>query len=298
MPCDPILGGWRKLDFHFPVFVLNPPMRRNLELEATIVEKYTAVERFPEERGRRRWTATESRGIGYGGDAWSCDPIAARRSPGRRAAAEEAAQMCVGSGLWSRIGCLAFRWCGWDKRNYPRSWQIVCEFVVCVVRKVVTISDISAVASTPDPPSPRRSGRDRGGSIETPRPAGRHLLLRRQGGRGGVQRRRGDAGALRLAGGGRHRRRARPPAGNGDSVNRMSIFWRDRPLRAFETIVDLIGHARSTDAGLGESAELDTTRSPTRSDGGGCRDGRSVPASKRAPRRLEPRTAPSVKLES
>ena len=44
-------------------------MRRNLELEATIVEKYAAVEAFLDERGCRIWAASESRAIGYGGDA-------------------------------------------------------------------------------------------------------------------------------------------------------------------------------------------------------------------------------------
>ena len=44
-------------------------MRRDLELEATIVEKYVAVEAFLDERGRRIWAASESRAIGYGGDA-------------------------------------------------------------------------------------------------------------------------------------------------------------------------------------------------------------------------------------
>ena len=39
-------------------------MRRNLELEATIVEKYAAVEAFLDERGRRIWAAMESRAIG------------------------------------------------------------------------------------------------------------------------------------------------------------------------------------------------------------------------------------------
>ena len=48
-------------------------MRRNLELEATIVEKYAAVEGFLDERGRRIWAATESRAIGYGGDALVSD---------------------------------------------------------------------------------------------------------------------------------------------------------------------------------------------------------------------------------
>ena len=48
-------------------------MRRNLELEATIVEKYAAVEMFLDERGRRIWAATESRAIGHGGDALVSD---------------------------------------------------------------------------------------------------------------------------------------------------------------------------------------------------------------------------------
>ena len=48
-------------------------MRRNIELEATIVEKYAAVEAFLDERGRRIWAATESRAIGYGGDALVSD---------------------------------------------------------------------------------------------------------------------------------------------------------------------------------------------------------------------------------
>ena len=44
----------------------NCHMRRNLELEATIVEKYAAIEACLDERGRRVWAATESRAIGYG----------------------------------------------------------------------------------------------------------------------------------------------------------------------------------------------------------------------------------------
>ena len=48
-------------------------MRRDHELEATIVEKYAAVEAFLDERGRRIWAATESRAIGYGGDALVSD---------------------------------------------------------------------------------------------------------------------------------------------------------------------------------------------------------------------------------
>ena len=48
-------------------------MRRNLELEATIVEKYTAVKALLDERGRRIWAAAESRAIGHGGDALVSD---------------------------------------------------------------------------------------------------------------------------------------------------------------------------------------------------------------------------------
>ena len=48
-------------------------MRRNLELEATIVEKYALIEACLDERGRRVWAATESRAIGYGGDALVSD---------------------------------------------------------------------------------------------------------------------------------------------------------------------------------------------------------------------------------
>ena len=48
-------------------------MRRNVELEATIVEKYAVVEPYLDERGRRIWAATESRAIGYRGDALVSD---------------------------------------------------------------------------------------------------------------------------------------------------------------------------------------------------------------------------------
>ena len=44
-------------------------MKRNVELEATIVAKYVAVAPVLDERSRRRWAATESMAIGYGGDA-------------------------------------------------------------------------------------------------------------------------------------------------------------------------------------------------------------------------------------
>ncbi|MYC68376.1 MAG: hypothetical protein F4X12_18820 [Acidobacteriia bacterium] len=44
-------------------------MKRNVELEATIVAKYVAVAPVLGERSRRRWAAAESMAIGYGGDA-------------------------------------------------------------------------------------------------------------------------------------------------------------------------------------------------------------------------------------
>ena len=44
-------------------------MKRDLELEATIVEKFVAVESVLDERSRRLWAAAESRAIGGGGDA-------------------------------------------------------------------------------------------------------------------------------------------------------------------------------------------------------------------------------------
>ena len=44
-------------------------MKRDIELEATLVAKYAAVEPVLDERSRRRWAAAESLAIGYGGDA-------------------------------------------------------------------------------------------------------------------------------------------------------------------------------------------------------------------------------------
>ena len=44
-------------------------MRRDLDTEATIVAKYAAVASYLDERARRIWAATESRALGYGGDA-------------------------------------------------------------------------------------------------------------------------------------------------------------------------------------------------------------------------------------
>ena len=44
-------------------------MKRDIELEATLVAKYAAVEPVLDERSRRRWAAAESLAIRYGGDA-------------------------------------------------------------------------------------------------------------------------------------------------------------------------------------------------------------------------------------
>ena len=44
-------------------------MKRDIELEATIVDKYVAVAPVLDERSRRWWAAAESQAIGYGGDA-------------------------------------------------------------------------------------------------------------------------------------------------------------------------------------------------------------------------------------
>ncbi|MFH0921800.1 MAG: ISAzo13 family transposase, partial [Fibrobacterota bacterium] len=38
-------------------------------MESVIVEKYVSISGAFNERGRRLWAATESRAIGYGGDA-------------------------------------------------------------------------------------------------------------------------------------------------------------------------------------------------------------------------------------
>ena len=44
-------------------------MKRDIELEATLVAKYAAVGPVLDERSRRRWAAAESFAISYGGDA-------------------------------------------------------------------------------------------------------------------------------------------------------------------------------------------------------------------------------------
>ena len=44
-------------------------MRRNEDLEATIVAKFAVMAPLLDERARRLWAAAESVAIGYGGDA-------------------------------------------------------------------------------------------------------------------------------------------------------------------------------------------------------------------------------------
>ena len=78
-------------------------MRRNLELEATIVEKYAAVEAVLDERGRRVWAAAESRVIGYGGDALVSDATGLSR-PTIRAGRREIESGAVASGRIRRPG--------------------------------------------------------------------------------------------------------------------------------------------------------------------------------------------------
>jgi len=44
-------------------------VRRNDDLEATIIAKFSVMAPVLDERSRRRWAAAESVAIGYGGDA-------------------------------------------------------------------------------------------------------------------------------------------------------------------------------------------------------------------------------------
>ena len=87
----------------FLLLCSNAPMRRNLELEATIVEKYAAVEPFLDERGRRMWAAVESRAIGYGGDALVSDATGLSR-PTIRAGRRELESGGVDTGRIRRPG--------------------------------------------------------------------------------------------------------------------------------------------------------------------------------------------------
>ena len=78
-------------------------MRRDHELEAIIVEKYAAVEAFLDERERRIWAATESRAIGYGGDALVSDATGLSR-PTIRAGRREIESGRIAPGRVRRAG--------------------------------------------------------------------------------------------------------------------------------------------------------------------------------------------------
>ncbi len=70
-------------------------MKRSLEQEATLVEKYAAVSAILDERGRRLWAAAESRAIGYGGDAVVSAATGLARPTIRRGRAEIEAGVVV-----------------------------------------------------------------------------------------------------------------------------------------------------------------------------------------------------------
>ena len=68
-------------------------MKRDLALEASIVEKYAVIAPVLNERARRLWAAAESRAIGYGGDSVVCAATGLTRQTIRKGRRE------IGSGL-------------------------------------------------------------------------------------------------------------------------------------------------------------------------------------------------------
>jgi hypothetical protein len=77
-------------------------VRRNEDLEATIVTKFTVMAPMLNERARRFWAAAESVAIGYGGDALVSAATGLARetiSNGRR----ELAGGGLGSGTRNRV---------------------------------------------------------------------------------------------------------------------------------------------------------------------------------------------------
>jgi hypothetical protein len=78
-------------------------VRRNLEVEATVVAKYVVLQPVLDERARRLWAATESRAIGFGGDALVSAATGLARDTIRRGRQELAADV-VGSGRIRRPG--------------------------------------------------------------------------------------------------------------------------------------------------------------------------------------------------
>ena len=70
-------------------------MRRNLEVQATVVAKYAALQPVLDERARRLWAAAESRAIGFGGDALVSAATGLARETIRRGRRELAAGVVV-----------------------------------------------------------------------------------------------------------------------------------------------------------------------------------------------------------
>jgi hypothetical protein len=71
-------------------------MKRDINLEATVVEKYAVISALLDERGRRLWAAAESRSIGYGGDALVSSATGLARETIRKGRQEIAQDVCVG----------------------------------------------------------------------------------------------------------------------------------------------------------------------------------------------------------
>lgn len=78
-------------------------MRHDLELEAIIRAKYIALEGVLDERGRRLWAATESRTVGYGGDAVVASATGLARAT-IRAGREELKKGDIVEGRQRRLG--------------------------------------------------------------------------------------------------------------------------------------------------------------------------------------------------
>ena len=79
-------------------------MKRDLALEAKLVEKYTAVSPVLDERGRRLWAAAESRAIGYGGDSVVSSATGLARETIRKGRREIEAETALSAGRIRRPG--------------------------------------------------------------------------------------------------------------------------------------------------------------------------------------------------
>jgi hypothetical protein len=75
-------------------------LRRDLELEATLVAKYAALAPLLNERARRLWAAAESVAIGYGGDAVVSSAIGLSRNTIRNGRRELAVGVAPTGRLW------------------------------------------------------------------------------------------------------------------------------------------------------------------------------------------------------